>query len=140
MSKGRILLLGRDIARLQRRGELLQMSKGRILLLGNDIVRLQRRGELLRRDGYTPFLTESLEQARKICRELRFLAAVVGHAVDARERTQSIRYLREECGIPVVLVTQGGELTALRADAYVPLHEEENRLGEILAGMADGSP
>ncbi len=115
------------------------MTKGRILLFGKDSATLQRRGELLRRAGYMPFLTESLEQARKICRELRFLAAVVGHAVDVRERTQSIRYLREECGVPVVLVTQGKELTSLRADAYVPLQEEESKLGEVLAGMADGS-
>jgi hypothetical protein len=116
------------------------MTKGRILLFGKDSAMLQRRGDLLRKAGYTPFLTESLEHARKICRELRFLAAVIGHAVDVRERTRSIRYLREECGIPVVLVTQGKELTSLRADAYVPLQEEEHRLGEVLAGMADGSP
>jgi hypothetical protein len=115
------------------------MSKGRILLLGKDIHRLQRRGELLRRAGYTPFLTQSLQQARKICRELQFLAAVIGHAVDVRDRTQSIRYIRAECGVPVVLVTEGKELTGVKADAYVSLHEEERKLGQILATMTGGS-
>jgi hypothetical protein len=115
------------------------MSKGRVLLLGKDIVSLQRRAELLRRVGYTPFLTETLEQVRKVCRELRFLAAVVGHALDARERTQSIRYIRDECGVPVVIITEGKALSGLKADAYLPLLEEETRLGQILALVAGSS-
>lgn len=108
--------------------------------MGKDVASLQRRGDMLRKAGYAPFLTESLEEARQICRELRFFAAVVGHAVDARERTQSIRYLREECGVPVVLVTEGKGLTGLKADAYVALHEEEARLSQILAEMTGSSP
>jgi DNA-binding response OmpR family regulator len=115
------------------------MSKGRLLLLGKDLVRLQRRGELLRQAGFTTSLTQTLEEARRLCREMRYLAAIVGHAVDARERTQAIRYLREECGVPIVLITEGKGLTGLKADAYVPQHEEDIRLRDVLAEMIGSS-
>jgi hypothetical protein len=93
------------------------VSKGRILLFGRDSKRLLWRADLLRRNGFTPFVSENLEQARKVCQEVPFDAAVIGHSVDATERTN------------------GRQLSGIKADGYVPFEDEQRCLESLLEGI-----
>ena len=43
-----------------------------------------------------------------------------GHLLAANEKQRLVRYFRERCEIPVLLVTEGPFLTTVRADAYIP--------------------
>jgi hypothetical protein len=115
------------------------MPKKRVLLLGRGGDKLQSRGERLRQAGFVPFLTEDLETALKVCREVQFSAAVVGQAIDAQEKTHAIRLLRQECRLPVVLITEGKTLTGVKADAYISCEEETLRLEGVLTELMSNS-
>jgi DNA-binding response OmpR family regulator len=89
---------------------------------------LEGRSQALIAAGFTVFSTEDPEQAMKVCDRAEFDIAIVGHLLSGSEKQRLVRYFREKCGIPVLLVTEGPFLTTLRADAYVPMHRPVSEL------------
>lgn len=96
------------------------MKPIRVLSVGK-MESLHGRSQALIAAGFTVFSTEDPEQAMRVCNRSDFDLAIVGHLLANSEKARLVRYFRERCRIPVLLVTEGPFLTSVRADAYVPI-------------------
>jgi DNA-binding NtrC family response regulator len=115
------------------------VSKGRILLFGRDSKRLLWRADLVRRLGFTPFISEDLTHATTICREVTFSAAVISYGLDPMERADALRRLHRDCRVPVILITQGRLVSGARADACLAVDDEQHQLESVLQRVLRGA-
>jgi DNA-binding NtrC family response regulator len=92
----------------------------RVLSVGR-MEALAARSQALMAEGFSVFSTDNPEQAIRVCNKSVFDLAIVGHLLAASEKQRLVRYFRERCEIPVLLVTEGPFLTTVRADAYIPV-------------------
>ena len=98
------------------------MKTIRVLSVGR-MEALEARSQALMAEGFSVFSTDNSEQAIRVCDKSMFDLAIVGHLghlLAANEKQRLVRYFRERCEIPVLLVTEGPFLTTVRADAYIP--------------------
>jgi DNA-binding NtrC family response regulator len=97
---------------------------------------LAARSQALIAAGFSVFSTNDAAQAMAVCRKSDFDVAIVGHLLAASDKQKLVRYFRERCGIPVLLVTGGPFLTTMRADAYVPVNRPISELVQAAQEIA----